>query len=210
MARKQIRGGPVPVIRRNQPEVKVAEYTVGDKLPTMIVKVRNTGRRFKLLMGMVKWGNFGIEDVGDTEGTYVVSGLPDKLMEFFHQWWVEDAYWDHNAKVFGGSGHGGKEVVAKVQRGKAASRREKLLTNVPDAELAAEQLREQKRQDERHAATMNAKERAEAGIYPPAGPHGDETLDKLDMQRRKLGNEWWKQMGLSQPVNNIGPDGKAL
>lgn len=190
MSKTQLRGWVKPVLRRNRPVVKIGKLEMEGQIPTMIVVIRATGRRFKLFKGFCLWGDIAYDELDD--GVFACCGMPDKLMEFFHQWWVDKdrTHWDHDVHVHGGSGHGDKPKRAKTQRFS------------PTSEEGAKVVRKMGKEDERHEGASKPK--------PQERLHGDEALDKLDMQRRREAEEWFKANGLPVPIGNIGPTGKVL
>jgi hypothetical protein len=182
MAKTQLKGWCKPTIRRNQPVIKVGNYErEGTNLPSIVVRIRDTGRRFKLFMGLCHAINAAVDELDN--GIYAVwCGNPEKLKEFFHQWWVEDAHWDHNVKVFGASGAGAKPKRIKEPR------------FVPTDKEGVKVLRKIAREDARHE-----------GAAKPTEPrlHGDETLDKIEDQKiaemQQAQEEWWGKMGMKPP-----------
>lgn len=122
--------------------------------------------------------------------SFNVVGLYDALLRLTDCLYVREFHWDIEAKVFNASGAGEKPKRVKTHR------------MLPTTDEGVAELQKQAEQDAAHI-----------GAGKPIGPiaiHGDTTLDKIEVQKRRDAELWWKQNGLSVPVVACGPDGKAL
>ncbi len=121
---------------------------------------------------------------------FVVVGLFDALLRLTDQTYIRDWHWDVSACIYNASGTGDKPKRSKTPR------------FTPTSKEGSKEVRAMAKTDLRHAGASDKP--------PQQHKQGDETLDALDVQRRKEANLWWEQQGLKQPPTNIGPDGKVL